>query len=225
MDNRQMRTYHVLLSVRALLDTPTVGPQPPLFAKMRTSLGESITRIRELQTSQTTSTPRREPGGITTDHLRTKIRRERMMPLVKVAKPLLKFAPGTVAALRVPHARASAAEVAASAIKLSDVLKPHARLLASAGYGKDFVAAMREEAALLAATLKRNERLRNQRSGATSGMAAEFRKALGAITVIEGILAPRLNTDEVFRAKWHVARRITARLGRPRQRKQQQLLA
>jgi len=131
--------------------------------RMRTQLGESITRIRAHQQTQmaaaTTLT-----GEMSLDQLRNRLRRERMMPLVKVAKPLLKFAPGTAAALRIPHARASSTDVASAAIRLSDALKPHHKLLASAGYSKDFLLQMRKEADIIALAVKRSDKVRQKRA-------------------------------------------------------------
>jgi hypothetical protein len=42
--------------------------------------------------------------------------------------------------------------------------------------------------------------------------------------VMEGILAARLSEDAVFRAQWRNARRVTARIGRPKKRRAQPAL-
>jgi hypothetical protein len=218
MDNRQIRTLEALIRTHAITGTPEVGPQPPLFSRMRTQLGESITRLSDYHTTQKASAYWLT-GEMSLDDLRNRIRRERMMPLVKIARPLLKFAPGTAAALRIPHARASSTDVATAAIRLFEALKRHHKLLASAGYSKDFLLEMRKEADVIALAVKRSDKARQQRAHATASIAAEFKRALGAITVMEGILAPRFASDRVFRARWRVARRITARIGRPRKRR------
>jgi hypothetical protein len=205
------RTYHAS-------EEPAVGPQPPLFNRVRTQLGESITRIRAYQQTQMAAASTLT-GEASLDHLRNRIRRERMMPLVKVAKPLLRFAPGTAAALRIPHARASSTDVADSAIRLFDALKRHHKLLASAGYPKEFLLEMRKEADIIALAVKRSDKARQKRAHATASLAAEFKKAMGYVSVMEGILATRFATDEVFLAQWHVARRVKARQGRPRKRR------
>jgi hypothetical protein len=185
---------------------------------MHTQLGESLTRLLDYYTTQIAST-RTLTGELSLDDLRNRIRRERMMPLVKVAKPLLKFAPGTAAALRIPHARASSTEVATAAIRLFEALKPHQKLLASAGYSKGFLLQMRKEADVIALAVKRSDKARQKRARATASITAEFKKAMGAVTVMEGILAARLSRDPVFRAQWRAARRVTARIGRPRKRR------
>jgi len=42
---------------------------------------------------------------------------------------------------------------------------------------------------------------------------------MDAVTVMEGILAAKLAKDGVFRARWRAARRVTARIGRPKKRR------
>ena len=218
MDNRQRRMLEALMRTHTASELPDVGPQPPLFNRMRTQIGQSITRISDYQQTQMAAASTLT-GEASLDHLRNRIRRERMMPLVKVAKPLLRFAPGTAAALRIPHARASSTDVASAAIRLFDALKPHHKLLASAGYPKDFILEMRKEADVIALAVKRSDKARQKRAHATASLAAEFKKANGAVTVLEGILAARLAKDGVFRARWYAARRVKARTGRPKKRR------
>ena len=218
MDNRQMRMLHALMRTHVISGLPTIGEQPPLFNRVRTQLGESLERLRNYHQTQNAATSALT-GEWSLDELRNRLRRERMMPLVKVAKPLLKFAPGTAAALRIPHARASSTDVAAAAIRLFEALKPRHKLLAEAGYSKDFLLEMRKEADVIALAVKRSDQARQKRAHATASMAREFKKAMGAVTVMEGILAARLAKDEVFRAQWRQARRVTARIGRPKQRR------
>ena len=218
MDNRQRRMLEALMRTHTASGQPYVGEQPPLFSRMRTQLGESITRIRAHQQTQMAAASTLT-GEMSLDQLRNRLRRERMMPLVKVAKPLLKFAPGTAAALRIPHARASSTDVASAAIRLFDALKPHHKLLASAGYSKDFLLQMRKEADIIALAVKRSDKARQKRAHATASLTAELKKAMDAVTVMEGILAAKLAKDPVFRSRWRVARRVTARIGRPKKRR------
>ena len=129
-----------------------------------------------------------------------------MLPLKNIAKGQLKFAPGAEAALRVPHARASARVVAAAALRMADSLMPHARLLASAGVNKDFLRQMRQEARGLAITTRESSEFRRRRRQATAGLAAELKKGRGIVAVMEGMvmLHDRSNIEE-----WRILRRIS----------------
>jgi hypothetical protein len=185
---------------------------------MHKQLSRSITRITDMASRQRSPESVVDgPQGV--DQLRRRIRRERMMPLVKIVKPLVKFAPGTAAALHVPHARADAATVAAAALNLAAALTPHAKLIVSAGYDRNVLHDLRADARALREAVHFNDKVRQQRSRATHAIASEFKKCAGTLTVIEGILTPRLANDAGLAAAWRSCRRVTARTARPRAKK------
>jgi hypothetical protein len=149
---------------------------------------------------------------------RRKLRREAMMPLVRIARPILAFAPGVEAALQVPHARADARTVAKAALRMADTIAPHAKLLRSAGYPKNFLTDFRRQARERALAAKNSQKARERRSTATTAIASEFRKAMQTVTIIEGLVmlhhAKRGDALEV----WKHQRRVRARMGRPKRR-------
>jgi hypothetical protein len=138
---------------------------------------------------------------------------------VRIAKPLLKFAPGAAAVLRVPHARADTATVATHALELAKALAPYAELLTSAGYSADFFAEFTREAEALATVNARAEEARHCRSRATAAIRQELKEAMGLVTVIEGIVMAHVGADDrVAMDLWRGMRRVPARAGRPRER-------
>jgi hypothetical protein len=102
MDNRQQRTLESFERDLVFLDQHPITPEPPLLAAMRKSLRASITRLRSLANEQRSA---KDSISGRVDFRVRKLRRDAMMPLVRISKPLLAFAPGVEAALRVPHAR------------------------------------------------------------------------------------------------------------------------
>jgi hypothetical protein len=215
VDKRQKRTLWSFQHVLIFLDRYPLAPEPPLFKGMRASLEHSMKRIKQLESDQDDARRAINRGS---ELRRNQIRRERMMPLVRIAKPLLAFAPGADAALRVPHARADTLTVAAAALRMADALTPHAKLLKAAGYDKDFLKAFRHEARELALVARNSERARHRRSDATAAIAAEFKKAMKTLTVIEGILMAQYARQPGMQAEWRNRRRVSARLGRPPER-------
>ena len=140
------------------------------------------------------------------------------MPLVRIAKPLLAFAPGVEKALRVPHARSDAYTVAMAALRMADVVAPHAKLLSSAGYSKDYLKQFRHEARELGLAVKTSESARLRRTKATQAIAAELEKAKKTVTVIEGMVMLHHGSDSEWAKHWKERRRVTMRIGRPRSR-------
>jgi hypothetical protein len=147
-----------------------------------------------------------------------KLRQERMIPLARTARPLLKHAPIPEAVLRVPHASADPGAVAAHAERMLKALTPQQKLLSEAGYSKAWMSDFREEAkALRTAASSRVER-RQQRIKATASLAEAFAKGMEHVDIAEGIIMGRYGPDSVERYTWRKARRVSARLGRPLER-------
>ncbi len=214
MENRQQRTIQMFERVLEYLKRDPVEPEPPLLASMKDSLRTTIARLYELQREQHSATIGTEERAVT--NLRQRMRRQTLMPLVRIAKPLLAFAPGTEQVLRVPHARADTATVAACALEVAKVLEPHADFLASAGFGDEFIAELTARAEYLAAASARADEARQRRARATLAIREQIAEGMRTVTVIEGIVmahGPRRKLSF-----WREMRRVQARLGRPRER-------
>lgn len=216
MENRQIRTLSALNRALAFFKRHPITPEPPLLAGMRKSLGASAERIHDLAGTQEYA---RRTQGAQVDAHRRKLRHERLMPLVRIARPVLAFAPGAEKALRVPHARDDARAVAAAALRLADFLQPHAKLLRSAGCSKEFLSELRHEARSLALSAKTAAQGRRERAAATAGIAAEFRKVQKTLTILEGLVMLHFATQPALIAEWRGDRRVSKRLGRPPKRK------
>ncbi len=219
MDNRQQRTIETFERILLYLDRHPIEPEQPLLTRMKQSLTTSVARLHELRLQQHEANI--GLSGETVQMMRQHMRRERLMPLVRIAKPLLKFAPGTGHVLRVPHARADTATIATHALDMAKALTPHAKLLASAGYSKDFIAEFTREARQLAALATAGDKTRQRRSRATTAIRQEIKKGTQTVTVIEGILMTRLSpSDRAGSEEWRLTRRVQGRAGRPPKRGQ-----
>src|ERR1051325_11262298 len=186
MNNRQQRTLAMFNRILLELDRALLTTRPPLMQQMRTRLEETITRIGQLQHAQNMARHAVQSKYIS--GLKTKVRRKQMMPLVKVARPLLRFAPGESALWSVPHARASAKTVGRHGVALAKALKPHAKLLASAGYDKQFMADFERDSKALMQGEQSKDKGRANRSRATRDLVTEFKNGIEAIGILEGMM-------------------------------------
>lgn len=219
MEERQARSLRSYRRILELVRNTRLEPTPPLLLRMSTDLERSLKRIGELSAGQYASRSNPQVQAARVRQMRHELRRGRMLPLVRIAKPLVKFAPGTAAVLKVPHARTDSVTLAAHAQALAKALAPHNRLLVSAGYPKDILATLRAEAAALATAARAAEHSREQLSRTTAQLKREFRKASDTVSVIEGILMPRFLNDHLLEHTWRNARRIGGKVGRPRKRR------
>lgn len=219
MDNRQSRTLKRLRSVLEFLKQHPIDPEPPLLRRMRTRLETSMERIAALNATQYVAgrAPRNHASQVR--QMRVRLRRGRMLPLARIARPLLRFAPGSEAVLRVPHARADSLTLAMHAQAMARVLKPHAKLFVSAGYPRDVITALRADAEALATAAREGEQARKRLSDATTQLRREFARAADTLQVVEGILMPHFLADPLLEKVWRSTRRVHRKVGRPKQRR------
>src|SRR5690349_12482585 len=186
MDTRQQRTVTAFQNVLIFVKQHPIKPEVPLLARTVAQLNDVIHRIREL--GQRQHSVHTVAGGAAprVRHLRGGLRRE-MMELVRIAAPVLAYSPAE-AALKVPHARASAQAVADAAVAIADALTPHGRLLRDAGYPKEFLKEFRARAKALASWEDGAVKARTARSLATRDIADAFKEGTRAVTVIEGLV-------------------------------------
>ncbi|MFN2566953.1 MAG: hypothetical protein ABR499_18300 [Gemmatimonadaceae bacterium] len=83
------------------------------------------------------------------------------------------------------------------------------------------IAQLTQEARQLAAVTREADKARQRRSRATAAIRQELKKAMGTVTVIEGILMARVAPgNRQAMQLWRVMRRVPARAGRPPNRGQ-----
>lgn len=219
MNTRQESTFYLFQTVLKYLDRSPFQPAPPLLLQQLAALQECITRIDQLRTEQLRS--REEMRG-NVDAKVAMMRRKRMMPLARIARPLLRYAPGAEEALRVPHTRSDAATVATSALRMAEFLEQHSELLESAHVTKDFIEAFRAEAAALASVATRARDARQRRSAATSELADQVSKGMDAIGVIDGMIMLHRPGDV---GPWRALKRHGKPVGRPRKKRPRRRLS
>jgi len=216
MDNRQFRTIHMFRRVLECLDHHGIEPEPPLLIRQRQALTKTMGALSELGATQDLAT-RQARTGSAVQHLRQKLRRERLIPLSRIAKPLLKFAPGTQVVMRVPHARTDTLTLAQHGEKVAQVLSRHTRLLASAGFSKDFLVDLRTESRELAAMAQAHSKSMQRLSRATVEVKRHIKKGMDTVMVADGIILAHTR-DASLLAAWRNARRIERKTGRPTDR-------
>lgn len=218
MDNRQARTLDAFRKVIIYFSQHPITPVPPLLTRQLTSLEQSVNRIQKLWNEQLSG--HKEPGsGPVVRMMSLRLRRKHLMPLVRIARPLLKFAPGIEPLMRVPHTRADAQELARYTLSLARALTRHSALLGDAGYTKTYLAELRREAKLLSTTAKHAERARDRKAKATLALAREFRNGMETVTTLEGLVMAHHYENGPALNVWRRTRRVPGRIGRPKVRK------
>lgn len=213
MDQRQLRTVETFERVLLYLDHEKVEPVPPLLTEKRDQLAESIVRLRELSHRH-----RPQPRARSRD-LSQRLRRERMLPLARLMRRMLAYAPGVEKVLRVPHARADAMTIATAAIEMAKFLEPHRELLVSAGMAANSVEQLRQDAELLGASLQGGDAARDERSRVTREIAKEMKSAMATLGIIDALVLNQFTGSPVMQKHWKARRKVGKRMGRPPQKR------
>ena len=216
MNDRQSRINHAYLQVWVFLGQLPKDPAPPdTLARLREALATRRSRIRELLGQQGAARAGRMDATREVEALRQRIRRERMKAIVRIAKGTLKFARGE-SVMKVPPTRASSEAVVQRASQMMKVIKTHRKLLVGAGLSEDLVAQFQKETRRLKTEFGRVHNARLQYTRVTRSLAKEFADGMRALTQIEGILIGHYGSQSVVFRDWLGARRVHAKVGRPR---------
>lgn len=212
MDQRQLRTVQTYEHILLFLKQEKVEPEPPLLTQKQVELAEVLARLRQLEVRQLP-----QPQTRVRD-LSQRLRRERMIPMARLMKRLLAFAPGLERVVRVPHARADALTVATAALEMAKFIEPHMELLVTAGVPRASAAALRAEAERLAETLRGADEKREVRGRVTREIAAEMKSATAIVGVIDGMMHVHFAGQPILLRHWKNRRKVGKRIGRPPQK-------
>lgn len=210
MQERQGSAVNRFNVALAFFEKHPITPEPPLLTKWRRELTESLERIERYADAQLGADMK---ALSMTSVWRRELRRNRMIPLRKIALPILRHAPGAERALKVPAAHASAGVVAQAALDMIAWLQKHRRLLSSAGVGPEFMAEFRAEATRLAEATRQRKATVAERSRASQGIAREIKKGFAALSIMEGLVALHLPGEM---KGWLIVSRPSKKVGRPR---------
>ena len=218
MENRQLRTLAMFERVSLFLRQHVAELASPLAESHAQALEDVIAQVNALHGKQETAML--GYSGAAVRWKRDQMRRTRLKPLVRIAKPLFRFAPGVEHLLRVPHASASSATIASHALALAEALRPHVDLLASAAYSRTFLDQLTQEAHALAAADTSPAGARERRSTHTAGIRRELARGMETIDVLEGVILRHIAEHGPVAGflsvqSWREMRRVHGRVGRP----------
>ena len=220
MNSRQQRSFSRLQNVKLYLTMErSLDDMPRLYSASLNRLESSIKRVDELASRQALSSPMYKRDGRQVAELRRVLRRQYMIPLVRTARRELLGAPGAERALVVPHASRSHGEVVAAAERLLKYVRPHQKLLTSAGFDRSFFAELRERVRELKHMTTTTAEFRTAHARATRELRLELQRANETVRIIDGLLLARADRNDHLAARWKHATRLPKRIGRPKANK------
>jgi hypothetical protein len=145
--------------------------------------------------------------------LRITIRRDQMRPIAIIARQNLKSTP-EFKALQMPRPSSHGPAFVASGTGMADAAMLHKDLLVGHGLQPTFLEDLKAGIAKYETSLSDRETHRNQRVGATKGLAVEERNGRTILKILDPQVMQAAGNDESLLRAWQSARLIRRRSGR-----------
>jgi hypothetical protein len=211
MNERQQRTlaaYRRIVSVLSRFVSRLAPEALVILERLRATIDE-IDRQEAKQTLARTNRPLAPARRLV-----EAMRKEKMLPLARLARRLFAGEPAIAAALRVPHKRAPADELFAASALMVRTLRPHRALLAQSRIDPKRIDQLQLEARRLKKLLSTLEASLADRAVPTRRLTALFASAQMDVAALDALVG----ASSTGITAWHSIRRIGKRIGRPRSR-------
>lgn len=153
-------------------------------------------------------------------HLRTELRELHMYRIARHGPSLMKWAPKSEAALRLPHITVGHARLVAAARGMIAVvaLKP-TLFVRDAKFPKDFLTKFRAATRALEETVANSSKATQVLSRVTRDLGRALARGRRQLRMLDGALRPLLRDHPDFASLWRDVIRLPGKLGRPKKKK------
>jgi hypothetical protein len=220
MNQRQTREFNTIQQARSFLRRHRLESGP--FRVIATTLDDVVERVRTLNVGATLAA--KPHSGVPMRDRTDDLRLSHMLPLSRRGRTLFRGEVKMENALRVPHARARPAVVVAAARAMAKAIRPHRSLFIEADAPKNFLTDLQAATARLAAFVKAADERLTVSPATFRELRDQIRRGREEIAVADGQVVAWLRTlpaarRSILEVQWRGARRIGARIGRPRKRR------
>jgi hypothetical protein len=214
MNGRQRLVVQSINNARVFLEGLNVTA-PELVAACK-ELETACDDLRKAEARQAAAHPGAHGKGLS--NLRRELRVVHLLRIRKRGRVLLKGLPGIDDSLRVPHDRAPTQDLIAAAKRIADAVRPHAKAFYAANFAKDFIKRMERAADALAKAAAAPPDAKTDKPRATRDLKDAISDARLVVDSLDGLMAAHYPRRSVVLVNWKKAKRVSARIGRPRKR-------
>jgi hypothetical protein len=141
-----------------------------------------------------------------------------MIPLARMGRRTLRFAPGAEAALSTPHASVSHAALVAGAERMLKFVRSHRKLLAGA-FGPGFLEGLRETTRELKHLTTTESERKTRHAKSARALREQLARGHELVLILDGLILAPGDRDERIASTWKAATRLPKRLGRPKMKR------
>ena len=214
MNSRQERVVRSIDNARQVFGR--LGVKAPELLAAHEELEAACDSLREATVQQFNAHPGVHGRGLR--NLRRELRVVHLLRIRKRGRVLLKGLPGIDDSLRVPHDRAPNDDLIAAAKRIADAVRPYAKAFHRAKFAKDFIKRMERAADALAKAADAPPDPRSDRPLATKKLKDAIKDARLVVDSLDGLMAAHYAPRSPELRTWRKAKRVGARIGRPRKR-------
>jgi len=139
--------------------------------------------------------------------LRNVLKLNHMRPIAAVAAAQLKLVP-EFTALRMPAANSTSRALIAAAGAMGAAATKYAKTFTDAGLSTDFLVKLDQAAVDLNDAIGNRGSTRTLQNAATAGLRSQTAKGRETLKVLDSLIEPQLQGDQVLLVQWKAARRI-----------------
>jgi len=210
VNKQQMRSLTAYRNVVSFLETGPI-PKDLELPQLRARLRDTVKEIEKLSGIQL------QVGGRLMGAARRQLENVRalhMLKLARVARRHFAGEPTVLAALRVPHKKATSEEILRASVLMTQTLQPHRRFLTASGVDALRIGRLREETRQVQKLFDAAAVRTPLRTLATHELKPLFISARNDLDAIDLMMKDFCSGPELV--AWRVASRVGKRLGRPR---------
>ena len=210
---RQKQQYESYLRVQDFLGQ-SAPPQPPAnYAVQKATLDDVIAKLGSHSGDQSGGQKESRADAQRQRVSRRSLREDHLAPIAKIARALLKDAPGIERALKMPNPQIATLRLVGEATGMRTSVTPYAQVFIDNGRPADFLAQLDAAIEGLRGTVMGKARNVGRHVGAKAGMGQELARGRRAVDLLDAMVTSAFKGDADLLAKWRVAKRVQATPG------------
>jgi hypothetical protein len=186
------------------------APAPATYAGPEDVLDDVISQLTDHSSTQVLGTHLSQSEQRRQKSLMRKLREHQMRPIVAIAKSEIEAEPGIEKALRLPPKGISPVKLVAAAQAMREAAALFAPVFVKKGRPENFLEQLTAAIEAVTKSTSGRARILGTRVGAKAGIAQEVRRGRRAVEMLDSIVTPAFEGNDVVLAAWRAAKKVYA---------------
>jgi hypothetical protein len=189
------------------------APAPATYAGPEDVLDDVISQLTDHSSTQVLGTHLSQSEQRRQKSLMRKLREHQMRPIVAIAKSEIDAEPGIEKALRLPPKGLGPVKLVAAAEAMHDAAALFAPVFVKRGRAENFLEQLTAAIEAVTKSTSGRAKILGTRIGAKAGIAQQVRRGRRAVEMLDSIVTPAFEGNDVVLAAWRAAKKVHAMTG------------